>query len=126
MFKIINGVEINEKGEITGRVVLDSFVGRYLQAICKATAIRNAIRFHHCKVYEDELHGLRFPKDPSYNPNTKYNCTGIRREDTYDDKLPAFKIVFCGQAGWTVEEFLNVLWSALPMEQDDRYNDGHF
>ena len=123
MFKIINGIEVNPKGEVTGRVVIDSFVGRYLQAICKATAIRSAIKFHHCKVDENELHGIRFPKDPNYNPNTKYNCTSIRCECTYDDKLPAYKIVFCGQTEWTVEEFLNVLWSALPMEQDDRYND---
>ena len=123
--KIINGIEVNHEGKITGRVVINSFVGRYLQSICRATAIKNAIRFHHCKVDENELHGLRFPKDPNYNPNTKYNCTDIRREDTNDDNLPAFKIVFCGQAGWTVEEYLDVLWSALPMEQNDRYNDGH-
>ena len=71
MFKIINGIEVNPKGEVTGRIVMDSFIGKYIGAICKATAIKNAIRFHHCKVDENELSGLRFPKDP--NPNTKYN-----------------------------------------------------
>ena len=117
MFKVINGIEINSKGKITGRVVIDSPVGKHIKEMCKATA--------HCKVY-DEIRGLRFPKDPNYDPNAKYNCVGIRMEYTYEDKLPAYKIVFCGQANWKVEEFLNVLWSALPMEEKDRYNDGYF